>query len=88
MKETKVYLLDGGSLSLDQSYMFMGAGLTGVRRFPVYSVLVDHADGKFLFDTGFDFGHMSGTVSRRASPGAAPPTSAGYPRRRRYPLAM
>lgn len=62
MKETKVYLLDGGSLSLDQSYMFMGAGLTGQRRFPVYSVLVDHADGKFLFDTGFDFGHMSGTV--------------------------
>lgn len=62
MKETKVYLLDCGTLSLDQSYMFLNAGLTGQRRFPVYSVLIDHAEGKFLFDTGFDFAHLSSNV--------------------------
>ncbi len=32
MKETKVYLLDCGTMALDQSYMFLNAGLTGMRR--------------------------------------------------------
>src|SRR5580704_4057965 len=45
-------------MALDQSYMFLDAGLTGQRRFPVYSVLVEHAEGKFLFDTGFDASHI------------------------------
>ena len=58
MKDTKVYLLDCGTMALDQTYMFMDAGLTGMRRFPVYGVLIDHADGKFVFDTGFDPGHI------------------------------
>lgn len=62
MKETKVYLLDCGTMALDQSYMFMNAGLTGLRRFPVYGVLIDHADGVFLFDSGFDLAHIQGTV--------------------------
>jgi len=62
MKETKVYLLDCGTMALDQSYMFLNAGLTGIRRFPVYGVLVDHADGVFLFDSGFDLAHIQGTV--------------------------
>src|ERR1700722_2128183 len=62
MRETKVYLLDCGTMALDQSYMFMDAGLTGMRRFPVYGVLIDHADGKFIFDTGFDAGHIQGVV--------------------------
>jgi hypothetical protein len=42
MKDTRVYLLDCGTMALDQTYMFMDAGLTGMRRFPVYGVLVDH----------------------------------------------
>jgi len=58
MSDTKVYLLDCGTMALDQSYMFLDAGLTGRRRFPVYGVLVDHPEGKFLFDTGFDAGHI------------------------------
>jgi 4-pyridoxolactonase len=62
MKDTKVYLLDGGSMVLDRSYLFLDAGLTGDQRFPVYGVLVDHADGKFLFDTGFDLEHTCKTV--------------------------
>jgi 4-pyridoxolactonase len=42
---------------LDQSYMFLDAGLTGPCRFPVYGVLVEHPQGNFLFDTGFDASH-------------------------------
>ncbi|MGF6999312.1 4-pyridoxolactonase [Paraburkholderia sp. GAS32] len=62
MKETKVYLLDGGTMALDRSYLYLNAGLTGEERFPVYGVLVDHADGKFIFDTGFDLDHTCKTV--------------------------
>ena len=57
MKETKVYLLDVGTMVLDRTYLYLDAGLSGDERFPVYGVLVDHADGKFLFDTGFDMEH-------------------------------
>src|ERR1700693_377681 len=63
VQETKVYLLDCGTMSLDQSYMFLDAGLTGQRRFPVYGVLIDHAEGKFIFDTGFDAGHIRNVAS-------------------------
>jgi 4-pyridoxolactonase len=58
VKDTKVYLLDCGTMALDQTYMFLDAGLTGMRRFPVYGVLIDHAEGKFIFDTGFDSAHI------------------------------
>jgi 4-pyridoxolactonase len=71
MKETRVYLLDCGSMSLDQSYMFLDAGLTGQRRFPVYGVLVDHPEGTFLFDSGFDVEH-----TMRVAPFTEPQQSA------------
>jgi len=63
MRPTKVYLLDCGTMCLDRSYMFLDAGLTGPCRFPVYGVLIDHAEGKFLFDTGFDLAHVGKTVA-------------------------
>ena len=62
MKETKIYLLDGGTMVLDRSYLYLNAGLAGDERFPVYGVLIDHADGQFIFDTGFDFDHTCKTV--------------------------
>lgn len=62
MKETRVYLLDGGSMALDRSYLYLNAGLTGDERFPVYGVLIDHPEGRFIFDTGFDFDHTCETV--------------------------
>lgn len=52
--ETKVYLLDGGSLALDKSFMLWNHGQGEEVRFPVYSVLVVHPEAKILFDTGFD----------------------------------
>jgi 4-pyridoxolactonase len=63
MKPTKVYLLDCGTMCLDRTYMFLDAGLSGNYRFPVYGVLVDHEEGRFLFDTGFDIEHIRNIVS-------------------------
>ncbi|MET0183671.1 MAG: N-acyl homoserine lactonase family protein [Caulobacterales bacterium] len=54
MKKTKVYLLDGGSICVDGLNFFYIQGPSGPYRFPVYSVLIDHEEGLFLFDTGFD----------------------------------
>jgi len=55
---TKVYLLDGGSLVLDGYHVFWNRGPGGEIRFPVYSILIDHAEGRFLIDSGFDYDHV------------------------------
>ncbi|KCZ94208.1 4-pyridoxolactonase [Hyphomonas johnsonii] len=53
MTDTKVYLLDFGTLVLDGYMMFWGRGPSGPFRFPCYGVLVEHKEGRFLFDTGY-----------------------------------
>jgi 4-pyridoxolactonase len=53
-KATRVRLLDSGSLVIDQSHITWNVGAGNPVRFPVYSVLIEHPDGLFLFDTGFD----------------------------------
>jgi len=58
MSDTKVYILDGGSLVIDGFHAFWNRGPGGEVRFPAYSVLVDHADGQYMFDTGYDFDHV------------------------------
>jgi 4-pyridoxolactonase len=58
MTETKVYLLDGGSLVIDRFHMMWNHGPAGEVRFPCYSVLVDHPEGRFIFDTGYDYQHV------------------------------
>ena len=58
MADTKVYLLDGGSLVLDGFHVYWNRGPSGEIRFPVYSILVEHADGRFLVDTGYDYDHV------------------------------
>lgn len=50
---TRVYLLDGGSLALDMSFVTWNHGQGTEYRFPVYSILVDTGDQKVLIDTGF-----------------------------------
>jgi len=57
-QETKVYLLDGGTLVIDGYHLYWNVGPGGPVRFPCYSVLVDHPEGRFLFDTGYDVGHV------------------------------
>jgi len=56
--ETRVYLLDGGTLVIDGYHLYWNVGPGGEVRFPCYSVLVDHPEGKFLFDTGYDLEHV------------------------------
>jgi 4-pyridoxolactonase len=56
-----VFLLDCGTMTIDRSQVLWNVDC-GVRlRFPIYSVLVDHADGLFLFDTGHDLEHVART---------------------------
>ncbi len=56
--DTKVYLLDGGSLVLDGYHVYWNRGPGGEIRFPVYSILVEHDEGRLLIDTGFDYDHV------------------------------
>lgn len=59
MKETRVAFLDGGTMALLDFRLFWGRGTGELIRFASYAVLVDHADGLFLFDTGFDHDFMA-----------------------------
>ena len=54
MKKTRVSLLDGGTMALQDYKLFWGRGTGELVRFASYGVIVDHEDGLFLFDTGFD----------------------------------
>ncbi len=51
---TRVYLLDGGTLMLDMSFVTWNHGQGVEYRFPVFSILVDTGDKKVLIDTGFE----------------------------------
>jgi 4-pyridoxolactonase len=53
-KPTTVRLLDSGTLVIDQSHITWNIGCGTPVRFPVYSVLIEHADGLFMFDSGYD----------------------------------
>lgn len=59
MTDPKVYILDGGTLVIDNSDVFWHVDPGNPVRFPVYSVLVEHSDGLILFDTGFDLEHTN-----------------------------
>lgn len=58
MADTKVHLLEGGTLVIDGFHAFWNRGPGGEVRFPCYSVLIEHDDGRYLFDTGYDFDHV------------------------------
>jgi 4-pyridoxolactonase len=52
----RIWLLDNGSIAIEHTQFMWN--VPGERvRIPVYSVLVEHDDGLFLFDTGFDLEH-------------------------------
>ena len=58
MPDTKVHILDGGTLVIDGFHAFWNRGPAGEVRFPCYSVLVEHKDGLYIFDTGYDYDHV------------------------------
>jgi 4-pyridoxolactonase len=54
----KVWLLDNGSIVIEHTQLMWNVPGRPVR-IPVYSVLVEHDDGLFLFDTGIDLDHIN-----------------------------
>lgn len=54
----KIRFLDSGSLVIDQGHITWNVGMGNPVRFPVYSVLIEHDEGLFLFDTGYDLAHV------------------------------
>ena len=53
-KPTRVALLDGGEMYTKEYLMYWNFPSEARATLPSYSVLIDHQDGLFLFDTGFD----------------------------------
>ncbi len=54
----KIWLLDNGSIVIEHTQLMWNVPGDQVR-IPVYSVLIEHADGLFLFDTGIDLDHLN-----------------------------
>jgi 4-pyridoxolactonase len=54
----KLWLLDNGSIVIEHTQLMWN--VPGEQaRIPVYSVLIEHDDGLFLFDTGIDLDHIN-----------------------------
>jgi 4-pyridoxolactonase len=58
----KIYLLDLGSLVIDRSDVLWHIDVGTPVRFPVYGVYIDHPEGKFVFDTGYDLEHVKAVL--------------------------
>lgn len=61
MCNKKVYVLDTGTMKMDKNYMIAMHNPASIDNpnppaefveFPIYAVLIDHPEGKILFDTG------------------------------------
>jgi 4-pyridoxolactonase len=57
----KVWLLGNGSIVIEHTQLLWNVPGPQVR-IPVYSVLVEHDDGLFLFDTGIGMEHMNAVL--------------------------
>ncbi len=57
----KVWLLDNGSIVIEHTQFMWNVPGPQVR-IPSYAVLVEHDDGLFLFDTGFDLEHTNAVL--------------------------
>ncbi|RKO61277.1 hypothetical protein Cdeb_01592 [Caldibacillus debilis GB1] len=61
MSKPKLYVLDTGTMKMDKNYLIAMHNPASIDNpnppgefieFPVYAVLIDHPEGKILFDTG------------------------------------
>jgi 4-pyridoxolactonase len=62
MKKTRVALLDGGEMSAKEYQLYWNYPSEVEVTVPTHSVLIDHADGLFLFDTGFELDHAQNAM--------------------------
>jgi 4-pyridoxolactonase len=58
----KIWLLDNGSIVIDHSQLMWNIGCGTPVRIPSYGVLIEHDEGLFLFDTGFDLDHTNAVL--------------------------
>lgn len=63
MKDTRVAILDGGVMYAREYQVYWNYPSEKLIGMPTFSVLIDHADGHFLFDTGFDLHHFQKAIS-------------------------
>jgi glyoxylase-like metal-dependent hydrolase (beta-lactamase superfamily II) len=63
MKPTRVALLDGGVMYAKEYQVYWNRASEKLIGMPAYGVLIEHADGYFLFDTGFDLHHFQTAIS-------------------------
>ncbi|MDH5281950.1 MAG: MBL fold metallo-hydrolase, partial [Thermoleophilia bacterium] len=57
----KVWILDNGSIVIEHTQLMWNVPGPQVR-IPSYAVLIEHDDGLFLFDTGFDLEHTNAVL--------------------------
>jgi 4-pyridoxolactonase len=57
----RIWLLDNGSIVIEHTQLMWNVPGPQVR-IPSYAVLVEHDDGLFLFDTGFDLEHTNAVL--------------------------
>ena len=55
----KIYLLDNGSIVIDHAQVMWNIGGGTPVRIRSYGLLIEHDDGLFVFDTGFDLDHTN-----------------------------
>ncbi len=58
----KISFLDTGSIVIDHAQLMWNIGGGTPVRIPSYGVLVEHPDGLFVFDTGFDYDHVQAVL--------------------------
>jgi 4-pyridoxolactonase len=58
----RIWLLDTGSIVIDHAQLMWNIGGGTPVRIPSYGVLVEHDEGLFLFDTGFDYEHTNAVL--------------------------
>ncbi|OLE37359.1 MAG: hypothetical protein AUG48_04615 [Actinobacteria bacterium 13_1_20CM_3_68_9] len=58
----KIYLLDNGSIVIDHAQLMWNIGGGTPVRIPSYGLLIEHEDGLFLVDTGFDLEHTNAVL--------------------------
>ena len=58
----KLWLLDNGSIVIDHAQLMWNIGGGTPVRIPSYGVLIEHDEGLYLFDTGFDLEHTNAVL--------------------------
>jgi glyoxylase-like metal-dependent hydrolase (beta-lactamase superfamily II) len=63
MKNTRVAILDGGEMFTKEYMVYWNYPSEKPISMPTYGVLIDHAEGRFIFDTGFDLHHFNQAIA-------------------------